>query len=87
MRTACTHSWGSSEECPVCCVRSSLLALPAAFSHSETASIYFLLDGIIHIDCSVDVPALKPISQTYLPVSKALKLCLEMIKIYVLFFV
>lgn len=85
MRPGCTHSWGSSAESPVCCVRSSLLAFPAAFSHSETASKYFLFSGIIHIDCGVDAPALKPISQTYLPVSKTFKLCFQIIKIYVFF--
>lgn len=85
MRPACTHSWASSAEWPVCCVRSSPLAFPAAFSQSETASTYFLLGGMIQIECSVDAPALKPKSQAYLPVSKTFKLHFQIIKMDVCF--
>lgn len=77
--------WGSSAECPVCCIRSSPLAFPAAFRCPETASKYFLLGGIIQIDCSVDAPALKPKSQTYLPVSKTFKLCFQITRTDVFF--
>lgn len=85
MRSVCTHSWGSSAECPVCCVRSSPLVFPAVFNHSEAASKYFLFGGIRQIDCSVDAAAVKPKSQTYLPVSKTFRLCFQIIQIDVFF--